>query len=82
MERGNNQHFYRKLHSLSGIIPVGVFMTVHLFVNYTASWGVDSYNKAAGFYGEFAVQILSRTIYHFYTTIISCCVRRFYCQTS
>jgi succinate dehydrogenase / fumarate reductase cytochrome b subunit len=49
MERGNNQHFYRKLHSLSGIIPVGVFMTVHLFVNYTASWGVDSYNKAAGF---------------------------------
>lgn len=49
MEHGNHQHFYRKLHSLSGIIPVGVFMTVHLFVNYTATWGIDSYNKAAGF---------------------------------
>jgi succinate dehydrogenase / fumarate reductase, cytochrome b subunit len=45
----NKQHFYRKLHSLAGIIPVGVFMTVHLFINYTATWGTDSYNKAAGF---------------------------------
>ena len=49
MERGKKQQFYRKLHSLSGIIPVGLFMCVHLFVNYTATWGVDSYNKAAGF---------------------------------
>lgn len=49
MERGKNQNLYRKLHSLAGIIPIGVFMTVHLFVNYTATWGIDSYNKAAGF---------------------------------
>jgi succinate dehydrogenase / fumarate reductase, cytochrome b subunit len=49
MGKKSNQHFYRKLHSLAGVIPVGVFMTVHLFVNYTATWGVDSYNKAAGF---------------------------------
>jgi succinate dehydrogenase / fumarate reductase, cytochrome b subunit len=49
MARVNKQHFYRKLHSLAGIIPVGVFMTVHLFINYTATWGIDSYNKAAGF---------------------------------
>ncbi|CAM3852538.1 succinate dehydrogenase cytochrome b558 subunit [Mesobacillus zeae] len=48
MERGKNQHLYRKLHSLSGIIPVGVFLTVHLFVNYTATWGMDAYNTAAG----------------------------------
>ncbi len=45
----NNQHFYRKLHSLLGIIPVGIFMTVHLLVNYSAVWGIDSYNKAANF---------------------------------
>jgi succinate dehydrogenase / fumarate reductase, cytochrome b subunit len=49
MGKKSNQHFYRKLHSLAGVIPVGVFMTVHLFINYTATWGVDSYNKAAGF---------------------------------
>ncbi|MGJ7921928.1 succinate dehydrogenase cytochrome b558 subunit [Neobacillus sp. LXY-4] len=47
MER-KNQHLYRKLHSLSGIIPVGVFLMVHLFVNYTATWGIDAYNTAAG----------------------------------
>ncbi|MBL4950925.1 succinate dehydrogenase cytochrome b558 subunit [Neobacillus sp. OS1-32] len=49
MEHGKYQHFFRKLHSLAGIIPVGVFMTVHLLVNYSAVWGIDSYNKAAGF---------------------------------
>lgn len=49
MESGKNQHFYRKLHSLSGIIPVGVFMTVHLCVNYSATYGMDSYDKAADF---------------------------------
>ncbi|MGV2940130.1 succinate dehydrogenase cytochrome b558 subunit [Mesobacillus sp. LC4] len=48
VERRNNHHLYRKLHSLSGIIPVGVFLTVHLFVNYTATWGQDAYNTAAG----------------------------------
>lgn len=48
MKRGKHQHLYRKLHSLSGIIPVGVFLTVHLFVNYTATWGMDTYNTAAG----------------------------------
>lgn len=47
MERGKNQHLYRKLHSLSGIIPVGIFLCVHLFVNYTVTWGTDAYNTAA-----------------------------------
>jgi succinate dehydrogenase / fumarate reductase cytochrome b subunit len=49
MENRNHQYFFRKLHSLAGIIPVGVFMTVHLLVNYSATWGVGSYNKAAHF---------------------------------
>lgn len=48
MERGKYQHLYRKLHSLSGIIPVGIFLTVHLFVNYSVTWGMDAYNTAAG----------------------------------
>lgn len=47
MGRGITQHFSRKLHSLSGVIPIGVFLTVHLFVNYTATTGTASYNKAA-----------------------------------
>ncbi len=44
-----NEHFLRKLHSLSGIIPVGVFMTVHLLVNSSVLRGVESYNLAAEF---------------------------------
>ena len=42
-----HQHFFRKLHSLSGIIPVGVFLMVHLSVNFTATYGEDAYNKAS-----------------------------------
>ena len=43
----NHQHFFRKLHSLSGIIPVGVFLLVHLSVNFTATYGEDAYNTAS-----------------------------------
>ncbi|MBM4761158.1 succinate dehydrogenase [Bacillus sp. B15-48] len=43
-----NAHFFRKLHSLSGIIPVGMFLTFHLFLNYTATWGEEAYNLASG----------------------------------
>ncbi|WML55068.1 succinate dehydrogenase cytochrome b558 subunit [Neobacillus sp. PS3-12] len=49
MEQKSNQYFLRKLHSLAGIIPVGVFMTAHLLINYSAVWGAASYNKAATF---------------------------------
>ncbi len=42
-----HQHFFRKLHSLSGIIPVGVFLMVHLSVNFTATYGEDAYNQAS-----------------------------------
>lgn len=49
---GNHENFYRKLHSLAGIIPVGVFLTFHLFLNYSAVWGEDAYNTASGFMGN------------------------------
>ncbi len=35
-----NRHFLlRRLHSLSGIVPVGVFLIVHLVTNSTIAWG-------------------------------------------
>lgn len=46
------ENFWRKLHSLSGIIPVGVFLTFHLFLNYTATWGEEAYNTASSFMGN------------------------------
>ncbi|WP_458412288.1 succinate dehydrogenase cytochrome b558 subunit [Schinkia sp. CFF1] len=39
----------RRLHSLFGVIPVGLFLTVHLTVNHFATNGASSFNKAVGF---------------------------------
>lgn len=43
-------HFFnRRLHSLLGIIPVGAFLLVHLTVNYMATRGPESFNRAGEF---------------------------------
>ncbi|MFS0780664.1 succinate dehydrogenase cytochrome b558 subunit [Bacillus sp. 1P06AnD] len=47
---GNSKEFAsRKLHSLLGVIPVGLFLIVHLTVNYLATRGADSFNAGADF---------------------------------
>ena len=41
-----DRHFWlRRLHSLSGIVPIGGFLAFHLYENYTATRGADAYNK-------------------------------------
>ncbi|MBB5172673.1 succinate dehydrogenase cytochrome b558 subunit [Texcoconibacillus texcoconensis] len=45
----NREFFYRKLHSLLGVIPIGAFLVVHLLVNYQAVYGVERYNQATQF---------------------------------
>lgn len=37
--------FWRRLHSFSGIFPVGVFLLEHLYTNLYAVKGVDAYNE-------------------------------------
>jgi succinate dehydrogenase / fumarate reductase cytochrome b subunit len=46
---GNREFMYRKLHSLLGVIPVGLFLIIHLSVNYFATYGAESYNSATHF---------------------------------
>jgi succinate dehydrogenase / fumarate reductase, cytochrome b subunit len=46
---GNREFVNRKLHSLLGVIPVGLFLTVHLVVNHFATQGEEAYNKATHF---------------------------------
>ena len=45
----NREYSNRKLHSLLGVIPVGVFLIVHLTTNYFVTRGSESYNNAANF---------------------------------
>jgi succinate dehydrogenase / fumarate reductase, cytochrome b subunit len=46
---GNREFNYRRLHSLLGVIPVGIFLIQHLVVNHFATGGEESFNKAAHF---------------------------------
>lgn len=48
MSRQDSSFFIRRLHSLLGVIPLGVFLIQHLMVNYTATDGEETFNFAAG----------------------------------
>lgn len=46
----NNREFLmRRLHSLLGIIPIGLFLTQHLIVNHFATQGEEAFNTASHF---------------------------------
>ncbi|HEY4531869.1 MAG TPA: succinate dehydrogenase cytochrome b558 subunit [Kurthia sp.] len=44
----DREFYWRRLHSLLGLIPVGLFVTMHLLINYSATNGEESFNKASG----------------------------------
>lgn len=46
---GNREFVNRRLHSLLGVIPIGIFLMQHLVVNHFATAGAGSFNKAANF---------------------------------
>ncbi|MRG88380.1 succinate dehydrogenase cytochrome b558 subunit [Salinibacillus xinjiangensis] len=45
----NREFFNRRLHSLLGVIPIGIFLIQHLVVNQFARNGAESFNRAAEF---------------------------------
>jgi len=50
MVRSDIQHYYlRRLHSLTGIIPIGVFLVQHFFGNAFALRGPEAFNHHAEF---------------------------------
>lgn len=42
----NRDFLFHRLHTLSGVIPVGVFLIEHLFTNVTVTLGPGAYNAA------------------------------------
>jgi len=44
--------YVRRLHSLLGIIPIGLFVVQHLVINYFATRGADAFNTASDFMGN------------------------------
>lgn len=49
MSKQDSSFFIRRIHSLLGVIPLGVFLVQHLVVNHFATRGEEEFNAAAGF---------------------------------
>src|SRR5699024_1996918 len=45
----NRDYISRKVHSLLGVIPIGLFLILHFVVNHYAVNGAGSFNKASHF---------------------------------
>ncbi|MEH7116589.1 succinate dehydrogenase cytochrome b558 subunit [Neobacillus vireti] len=59
---GNREFVNRRLHSLLGVIPIGVFLTQHLIVNHFVTGGPESFNKASNFMGSLPFKIVLETV--------------------
>ncbi|WLR50142.1 succinate dehydrogenase cytochrome b558 subunit [Bacillus tianshenii] len=49
---GNKEFANRRLHSLLGVIPVGLFLLEHLITNFMATQGAEKFNSAVHFLEE------------------------------
>jgi succinate dehydrogenase / fumarate reductase, cytochrome b subunit len=58
---GNREFNYRRLHSLLGVIPVGIFLIQHLVVNHFATRGEEAFNNAAHFMESLPFRIVLET---------------------
>jgi succinate dehydrogenase / fumarate reductase cytochrome b subunit len=59
---GNREFVNRRLHSLLGVIPIGVFLIQHLVVNHFVTGGPESFNKASNFMGSLPFKIVLETV--------------------
>ena len=48
----------RRLHSLSGVIPIGAFLVEHFFTNSFSRQGPEAYNRVISVYHNWVVQLL------------------------
>lgn len=59
-------HFFnRKLHSLLGVIPVGIFLVQHLFINHFILYSPESFNRASQFMESLPLKIFLETFFIF-----------------
>ncbi len=59
---GNREFVNRRVHSLLGVIPIGVFLLQHLTVNHFATGGPQSFEKAADFMANLPFRYVLETV--------------------
>src|SRR5690625_4173818 len=55
------EYFNRRLHSLLGVVPIGIFVVQHLIINHFAVYGEEQFNKAANFMGSLPFVLVLET---------------------
>lgn len=58
MSNQDSGFYIRRLHSLLGVIPLGVFLIQHLLVNFTATYSEEAFNIASDIMGNLPFVIL------------------------
>ncbi|TQS76135.1 succinate dehydrogenase [Ornithinibacillus gellani] len=58
----HREFMYRRLHSLLGVVPIGIFLIQHLVVNHFAVYGEESFNKAANFMDNLPFKLVLETV--------------------
>jgi succinate dehydrogenase / fumarate reductase cytochrome b subunit len=58
---GSKDFVNRRIHSLLGVIPIGLFLVQHLVVNHFATRGADDFNAAAHFMESLPFRIVLET---------------------
>jgi len=65
----HREYFSRRLHSLLGVVPIGIFVVQHLVINHFAVYGEESFNKAANFMANLPF-VLALEIFIIYLPIL------------
>ncbi len=61
VSKQDSSYFVRRLHSLLGVIPLGVFLVQHLVINNFATRGPEAFNTAAGVMGNLPFVLVLET---------------------
>ncbi|WP_251198071.1 succinate dehydrogenase [Anaerotardibacter muris] len=49
LQQGRRINFLKKLQSLCGVVPLGIFFCFHLVANYTLTWSIPAYDAFSHF---------------------------------
>lgn len=49
LESGRRINFLKKLQSICGVLPLGIFFCFHMVANYTFTWSVPAYDAFSHF---------------------------------
>lgn len=62
MASSENQFILRRIHSMLGVIPIGIFLIQHLVINHFATISPEAFNKASDFMWHLPFKIVLEVV--------------------